>query len=311
MPRVARMKCDNSIYHICARGNNKQDIFLDQQDREEYLKRLRRYKERYKVKIHAYCLMTNHVHLLIYDNNQDISKFMQGLSLSYVIYFNHKYGRSGHLFQDRFTSTMIKNDAYFLYVSKYIHLNPVKAHLVERPKDYQWSSYRSYLLGKDECKIVDCNFLLRYFKNDLEKEEKLYAKYVENNMYEEVEEEVASTQEDTTKVNSEMSGIPRLSIKQAYKCLEQAWKIDTKKLKQLLYSYQYTKMREANVKKHLIGIYIIALLARLNYSELAREIKISMRYAYKTIWTAVDMMLSDQRICDEVDQLIKDIKLIV
>lgn len=309
MPRVARMKCDNSIYHICARGNNKQDIFLDQQDREEYLKRLRRYKERYKVKIHAYCLMTNHVHLLIYDNNQDISKFMQGLSLSYVIYFNHKYGRSGHLFQDRFTSVMIKNDAYFLYVSKYIHLNPVKAHLVEEPKDYQWSSYKSYLLGKDELKIVDCSFLLKYFQNDLGRKEKLYAKYVENNMYEEVEEEIASTQEEAEKVNSEMKGIPHLSIKQAYKCLAKAWEIDTKKLKQLLYSYSFRKTSQIHAKKHLIGIYLIALLARLDYNQIAREIKISIRYAYKTIWAAVELMLSEPLICDEVDQIINDIKI--
>ena len=163
MCRVAREKVGNSIYHICARGNNKQDIFLDNEDREEYLVRLRHYQERYQMKVYAYCLMTNHIHLLIYDNNQDISRFMHGLSLSYVIYFNRKYGRTGHLFQDRFNSIIVKNDAQFIYVSKYIHLNPVRANIVSSPLEYRWSSYYVYEVGKDENHLINSEFLLKYF----------------------------------------------------------------------------------------------------------------------------------------------------
>lgn len=161
--RVKRKKCKYSVYHLIVRGNNRQAIFLDNADKEIYLLRLKRYAMRYNCHIYAYCLMTNHIHLLVYDNGSDISKFMQGLNLSYTIYFNRTYGRCGHLFQDRFKSIIIKSNSHFLQVAKYIHLNPVKARMVSSPHLYAWSSYNFYLGDEDPYHIVNTCVLLGYF----------------------------------------------------------------------------------------------------------------------------------------------------
>ena len=163
--RVKRKKCKYSVYHLIVRGNNRQPIFLDNSDKMAYLDRLKRYALRYNFHIYAYCLMTNHIHLLAYDNGRDVSKFMQGLNLSYTIYFNKKYDNCGHLFQDRFKSIMIQSDAQFLQVAKYIHLNPVKANIVTSPQQYPWSSYKFYLGNSDPLHLVNTSTLLQYFSS--------------------------------------------------------------------------------------------------------------------------------------------------
>ena len=296
MPRVAREKSPNSIYHICVRGNNKQAIFLDDEDREEYLKRVRHYKERYKMQLYAYCLMTNHVHLLVYDNNQDISRFMQGLSLSYVQYFNRKYGRTGHLFQDRLTSVRMKNDMQLVYVSKYIHLNPVRANIVRKARVYKWSSYSAYEVGKDRYHIVDCAFLLAYFGNHLNEARFLYKEYINHNINEEMEEEMATTEEMGILINEEKTGLAVVSQKKIYRVLKKLWKQDIKKI---LYE------REGqNRKKRMILIYLVGLLGRKNYREVAESMCISLGEVYQATREVVRLMISSHYFYDEINALI-------
>lgn len=296
MPRVAREKSANSIYHICVRGNNKQDIFLDEEDREEYLKRVRHYKERYKMQLYAYCLMTNHVHLLVYDNNQDISRFMQGLSLSYVQYFNKKYGRTGHLFQDRFTSVRMKNDMQLIYVSKYIHLNPVRANMVSKARVYKWSSYSAYEVGRDTNHIVDCAFLLGYFGSHLKEARFLYKKYINNNINEEMEEEVATTQEEGILINTRRIGLAVVPQQKIYSVLKAIWKKDIKKL---IYKREFHERR-----KRMILIFLVGLLGRKSYKEVAQTMNISVAEVYKTVRELVKLMVDNGRFNDEVNQLI-------
>lgn len=155
MPRIARRRGEFSTYHIILRGNEKKNIFLDSGDKERFLEILSKIKKRYNFSVYAYCLMDNHLHLIIYDNGNDISLIMKSLGVSYVMYFNKKYQRVGHLFQDRYKSQIVDDDNYLLELSKYIHNNPVKAGMVEDGADYRWSSFRQY---------VDGNF---YEKNDL------------------------------------------------------------------------------------------------------------------------------------------------
>ncbi|MBP3887791.1 MAG: transposase [Cellulosilyticum sp.] len=296
MPRCAREKIENGIYHICIRGNNKQDIFLDDKDREEYLARLRHYKERYKVKIYAYCLMTNHVHLLIYDNAQDISKFMQGLSLSYVIYFNHRYGRVGHLFQDRFTSVLIKDDKQILCASKYIHCNPIKANMVTKLDKYRWSSYMAYLQGEDQLSIVDIEFLCQLSSQNQEAGRKAYIQYV-NQSDENDNNEVASTKDVVGNKSFILKGIKRLAYKEIYNVLYRKWKQG--KSKKVASKY-YFQRDEAN-------IYLLGLISRLSGVQLAKKLRISVSSIYKNTKLVVDKMVKNNLFCQEIDKIVIDL----
>jgi REP element-mobilizing transposase RayT len=133
-------------YHIYNRGNQKQDIFLEEVDYIYYLEKLRKYREQQKVSIICYCLMPNHIHLLVrQDSEIPISKFMSPLHTSYSMYFNRKYEKVGHLFQDRFKQKNVENDEYLLQLTCYIHLNPLIDGLVGKLEDYQWSSYPDYI----------------------------------------------------------------------------------------------------------------------------------------------------------------------
>lgn len=141
--RKRRQFSETGFYHVVIRGVNKQNIFYDDADRELFLELLKRYAGKYNVKIHAYCLMDNHVHLEIEDLNSNISLFMQSLCSLYARRFNKKYDRMGHLFQERYASEVILDDSYFLTVLRYILQNPEAAGISESC-DYKWSSYYAY-----------------------------------------------------------------------------------------------------------------------------------------------------------------------
>lgn len=115
--------------------------------------------------LHAYCMMTNHFHLLLETDDIDVGKFMKYLASSYAIYFNRKYGYTGHLFEGRYKSCLVKDDAYFLQSSRYIHLNPVKAGMVNRAEEYRWSSYRTMIAMQDDG-ITYVNRIWEYFQKN-------------------------------------------------------------------------------------------------------------------------------------------------
>ena len=158
MPRKERTKSKNDIYHIMIRGVNKKIIFYDNKDKEKFLQLITYYKSKYFTEIYAYCLMDNHVHLLIKSEN-NINKFMQCIETVYAMYFNKKYKRVGHLFQDRYRSIAIENDKYLLECIRYIHKNPVKAK-ISSMENYKWSSYNEYI-GKS--RIINSKYILSFF----------------------------------------------------------------------------------------------------------------------------------------------------
>lgn len=145
--------------HVMARGVRKLPIFLEESDYEVFLMILRETVVKIPCSIHAYCLMTNHFHLLVSCMDQPIGDVMKRLMSSYALYFNRKYNYSGHLFESRFKSTDVRTDIYFMEVSRYIHLNPVKAGIVKLPEEYAYSSYSAYLEMSDS-PIVDKNRLI-------------------------------------------------------------------------------------------------------------------------------------------------------
>lgn len=164
MGRVQRKYSSTGCYHIMLRGNERKKIFLDNQDRQRFIDTLEKKKLETDLSIYAYCLMDNHVHLVVWDKKNEISLIMQGIATSYALFINNKYGRVGHVFQNRFKSEAIEDDRYLITVIRYVHNNPIKAFLVARPEQYQWSSYRNYISPNNtEAKLVDTAFILKMF----------------------------------------------------------------------------------------------------------------------------------------------------
>jgi len=151
MPRTARIYTEEGAFHILARGNNKQKIFLSANDFAAYKSLLKKLKGEHPFKLYHYCLMANHVHLIIETNQKtSLSRFMKRLNLAYYSYFKKKYGYAGHFWQDRFKSLLISKDEYLTACGLYIERNPVKAKMVESPRLYQYSSYHYYAYGQKD-----------------------------------------------------------------------------------------------------------------------------------------------------------------
>lgn len=177
--RKLRQWYPNATYHITSRGNRKNVIFKEDEDYIVYIRilneALKYFDNQYEIM--SYCLMTNHVHLQVRTKEKHIKELMMRINSFYAKYFNNKYSYVGHLFQSRYRSELITEERYLLEVSRYIHLNPVKAKIVKKPEDYEWSSYCMYI-GTEKEKIVDRNIILSYFKD-----EEFYRKYVEDKIY--------------------------------------------------------------------------------------------------------------------------------
>lgn len=146
MPRHARQLADSGIYHVMLRGVNRDSIFLEDDDFERFLQILAITKDTSDCKVLAYCLMTNHIHLVVRTTREPIAIVMKRLGIRYAAWFNRKYGRVGHLFQDRFKSVPVETDEYFITLLRYVWANPVVAGIVTLPQDYRWSSRR--LVGR-------------------------------------------------------------------------------------------------------------------------------------------------------------------
>jgi putative transposase len=156
MARLPRLIVPNQPYHVIQRGNNRQPIFREEADYQRFLSWLKEISRFYEVAIHAYVLMPNHIHLLATPvNDTGLAQMMQKLGRLYVPWFNHKYERSGGLFEGRFRTSLIDTDSYFLACSRYIELNPVRAELVGSAADYPWSSYAHHAGIRPDGLITD------------------------------------------------------------------------------------------------------------------------------------------------------------
>jgi REP element-mobilizing transposase RayT len=147
--RPLRIEYPGAFYHVTSRGNERKMVFQSARDREKYLSYLESAHDRYGAIIHVYCLMGNHYHLLLETPRGNLSQILHHINGAYTTYFNIKRDRSGHLFQGRFKGILVERDTYYKELSRYIHLNPVRAELVKSPSEYPWSSYRCFI-GKDK-----------------------------------------------------------------------------------------------------------------------------------------------------------------
>jgi REP element-mobilizing transposase RayT len=166
MGRAWRIEYKGALYHVLSRGNAQRDIFHDDTDRKQLLDTIGEMSERFAVNIFAYVLMGNHYHLLLKTRRVNLSKAMQWFGTTYTRRFNNRHNRSGHLFQGRFKSMIIENDAYLMQLSCYIHRNPLRAGIVKRLADYRWSSYLAYAYNKPAPGWLSTKLILSQFAGE-------------------------------------------------------------------------------------------------------------------------------------------------
>ena len=179
MGRPLRIEYIDAFYHVTARGNERQVIFRSNRDRERFLEYLGSARERYMAVIHTYCLMDNHYHILLQTPEGNLSQIMHHINGAYTNYYNTKRKRAGHLFQGRYKALLVNIDEYAMELSRYIHLNPVKAGLVEKPEEYKWSSYQDYIGINKSPDWLFTDFVLNLFDRKVSVARQEYRRFVD------------------------------------------------------------------------------------------------------------------------------------
>ncbi len=187
MARSLRINYPGAFYHVTSQGNERRDVFKGQRDREKFLSYLESAVFRYGAVVHCWCLMGNHYHLLVETPEGNLPQIMRHINGAYTTYFNVKRKRSGHLFQGRYKAWLVEADAYALELSRYIHLNPVRAGLVLRPEDYLWSSYRSFIGRVGTPDWLKTGQILGCFSEKAAEAPSRYRKFVEDRLGKEYE----------------------------------------------------------------------------------------------------------------------------
>lgn len=180
MARALRIEYPGAFYHVTSRGNERRDVFKTKRDREKFLEYLSSATVRYGAVVHTWCQMSNHYHLILETPRGNLSEIMHHINGAYTTYFNVKRERSGHLFQGRFKAILIEASEYATQLSRYIHLNPVRAGIVGRPEEYRWSSYRGYV-GEEVVPIwLRTEFIHGHFGTKVQEAQVKYRSFVED-----------------------------------------------------------------------------------------------------------------------------------
>ena len=178
MARPLRIEYPGAYYHITSRGNERKNIFRSKKDREQFLSYLKSAYLKYGAVIHSFCLMDNHYHVFLETPKGNLSRIMLHINGAYTNYFNARYKRRGHLFQGRYKAVLVEADSYAGELSRYIHLNPVRAAMVDMPEKYKWSSYQYFTDMKRRPEWLVLDFILSYFDNDSVQARKRYQEFV-------------------------------------------------------------------------------------------------------------------------------------
>ena len=180
MARALRIEYPGAFQHVTARGVARQDLFFEDADREAFLRHLAEVHKRWGLRIHAFCLMTNHYHLEVETPEGHLSRPIQWLNQNYAAYVNRVHDRSGHLFQGRFKSVVVESDSHLDALTRYVHLNPVRAGIVDNPARYGWSSYRAYLGLRKRPAWLDIDATLKRFGSRRSTQRRRYRAFVEH-----------------------------------------------------------------------------------------------------------------------------------
>jgi len=187
MARPLRLQYPGALYHITARGNERKNIYRSNDDREAFLIYLSQAIERHRLVLHAYALMNNHYHLLLETREANLSRALRDLNGIYTAYFNRTHRRIGHLFQGRYKAILVEKESYLLELSRYIHLNPIRARMGVRLERYPWSSYRDYIGGRECPTWLIREEVLGYFGSNQPTAQRAYQRFVEEGVKQGVE----------------------------------------------------------------------------------------------------------------------------
>ena len=227
MARKPRIEITGGLYHLITRGNNRQTIFNSHDDYLKMLSLIRTQKSKLPFYLYAYCLMPNHLHLLVERRGDPLSRVMHRVLTGYSQYYNRRYQKSGHLLQGRYKAILCQSDQYLGELVRYIHLNPVRAGLVRRPEQYQYSSHRTYL-GVDEEQLADAEAVLRYFGARKTRAIERYKEFVKAGMsgghreefYKAEEGRVLGSEEFVAATKRRIGDVPRGARPQMWKRME-------------------------------------------------------------------------------------------
>jgi len=178
MARPLRIEFTGALYHVTSRGNERHDIFFTDDDRRAFLATVEKVCGRFNWLCHAYCLMSNHYHMLIETPEANLSKGMRQLNGVYTQHVNRRYGRVGHLFQGRFKGILVQKEAYLLELVRYIVLNPVRAGMVKEPEEWPWSSYRDTVRSTKDVQFLCTDWLLSAFGDKRPVATRAFARFV-------------------------------------------------------------------------------------------------------------------------------------
>jgi REP element-mobilizing transposase RayT len=238
MARLPRLHVPGGLYHVLARGNNRQRLFRQSADYRFYIMRLARLLPRTETRCYAYCLMPNHLHLLLEPGPKPLSRTMQPLQLAYSLYFNRHYRHTGHVFQGRYMALLCQRDAYLLELVRYLHLNPVRAGLAKRPDGWSWSSHRAYLGGVSSVIPLHVEPVLGQFGKDPRRARSAFQGFVREGMalghrrdlYEAIEARVLGTEafaEEVLQPRRSGAETPvRVTIDRILETAAEAWDLD-------------------------------------------------------------------------------------
>ncbi len=306
MERQPRIEYEGAFYHITSRGNLKGKIFFEETDREKFVNILKITKERYAYNLPAYVLMDNHYHLLIETPLPNLTQLMQNINTSYTVFINRKYERSGHLLQGRYKAIVIDKDSYLLTVSRYIHLNPVRAGIVGAPELHRWGSYREYINPFCRSGLVYTGDILSYFSGNSDSPGFFVAEYksfVEsgindhNNPFNAVKAGVVLGEEDFMERIMEMVRVkPPDNELPALKKLQRGISIDSViKAVSDYYSLSDADLTERTRRyseQRKIAIYLSKIMSGGKNSMVAKQFNISSQ-AVTNVLTEIERMLKE------------------
>ena len=316
MARRPRVEFPGALYHVITRGNQRQKIFYDDQDRNKYLSLLQDFKEAYSFRVYAYVLMRNHVHLLMETARVPLSRIMQRLSSGYTQYFNRRHRLTGHLFQGRYKAILCDKDSYLLELSRYLHLNPVRVKVVEDPGKYRWSSYGAYLGKRGGQDWLDSAEVLGYFGRREEEARRGYRRFVldgigqghRDEYYEAVEGRILGGKEFVEEVKARIGekGRPRLKIKPEL-LLKRVCKVLGKEPEEIVGG---GKDRD-RVRARELFSYLARTCTDLQVKSIAGVLKVDPTCVSRGVARAEGRVAKDKELRRTVDKIIKEAENII
>lgn len=234
MPRGPRQKSETGIYHVMLKGIDGRDIFLQEGDRKKFLSQVLQAQGKGGFSLLAYCLMDNHVHFLL-EENEDLGTTMKRITVGYVLWHNYQYGRSGHLFQNRYLSEVVEADDYLVTVARYIHQNPVKAGIVKKAKNFHWSSYQQYIDAYEgRATQINPERIMLYFKTRVDFEAFMNVQK-EDNCLRNISDRMLTDEELSTIIKNKYLGEPgqELSKEQRNKLIKKVYRNENTSIRQL------------------------------------------------------------------------------